>query len=133
MEENHGKQQTRTVRSGKGISRLSGEIYSQYRNTGKRINDGKKDDTDKLLKSVTDSLNWEIGVLGGTLSLINEKEEKLNKDDINAAVMKLSEALRGKDDKEIAEALESHLLPVLKKVLSAVKEMDLSDCDGQGF
>lgn len=47
--------------------------------------------------------------------------------------MKLSEALRGKDDKEIAEALESHLLPVLKKVLSAVKEMDLSDCDGQGF
>ena len=99
----------------------------------KELTTEKKDDTDKLLKSVTDSLNWEIGVLGGTLSLINEKEEKLNKDDINAAVMKLSEALRGKDDKEIAEALESHLLPVLKKVLSAVKEMDLSDCDGQGF
>ena len=99
----------------------------------KELTTDKKDDTDKLLKSVTDSLNWEIGVLGGTLSLINEKEEKLNKDDINAAVMKLSEALRGKDDKEIAEALESHLLPVLKKVLSAVKEMDLSDCDGQGF
>ena len=89
----------------------------------KELTTEKKDDTDKLLKSVTDSLNWEIGVLGGTLSLINEKEEKLNKDDINAAVMKLSEALRGKDDKEIAEALESHLLPVLKKVLSAVKEM----------
>jgi len=99
----------------------------------KELTTEKKDDTDKLLKSVTDSLNWEIGVLGGTLSLINEKEEKLNKDDINAAVMKLSEALRGKDDKEIAEALESHMLPVLKKVLSAVKEMDLSDCDGQGF
>ncbi len=99
----------------------------------KELTTEKKDDTDKLLKSVIDSLNWEIGVLGGTLSLINEKEEKLNKDDINAAVMKLSEALRGKDDKEIAEALESHLLPVLKKVLSAVKEMDLSDCDGQGF
>ena len=99
----------------------------------KELTTEKKDDTDKLLKSVTDSLNWEIGVLGGTLSLINEKEEKLNKDDINAAVMKLSEALRGKDDKEIAEALESHLLPVLKMVLSAVKEMDLSDCDGQGF
>ncbi len=99
----------------------------------KELTTEKKDDTDKLLKSVTDSLNWEIGVLGGTLSLINEKEEKLNKDGINAAVMKLSEALRGKDDKEIAEALESHLLPVLKKVLSAVKEMDLSDCDGQGF
>ena len=94
----------------------------------KELTTEKKDDTDKLLKSVTDSLNWEIGVLGGTLSLINEKE-----DDINAAVMKLSEALRGKDDKEIAEALESHLLPVLKKVLSAVKEMDLSDCDEQGF
>lgn len=83
----------------------------------------RKDDTDKLLKSVTDSVNWEIGVLGGTLSLINEKKEELSKDEINHAVTKLSEALRTQDDKKIAEALKKQLLPMLKKIQDAVENI----------
>ena len=79
----------------------------------------KKEDTDQLLKSVTDAVNWEMGVLNGTLSLINEKEEKLSKSDINDAIMKLAEALRGQDDQQIADALEKQLLPMLKKVKEA--------------
>lgn len=84
----------------------------------------KKEDTDQLLKSVTDAVNWEMGVLNGTLSLINEKEEKLSKSDINDAIMKLAEALRGQDDQQIADALEKQLLPMLKKVKDAVKDID---------
>lgn len=84
----------------------------------------KKEDTDQLLKSVTDAVNWEMGVLNGTLSLINEKEEKLSKSDINDAIMKLAEALRGQDDQQIADALERQLLPMLKKVKEAVKDID---------
>lgn len=80
----------------------------------------RKEDTDKLLNSVTDSLNWEIGVLNGTLSLINEKKTVLKKDDINSAVLALSEALRTQDDKEIAKALETRLLPTLRKIKKAV-------------
>ncbi len=84
----------------------------------------KKEDTDQLLKSVTDAVNWEMGVLNGTLSLINEKGEKLSKSDINDAIMKLAEALRGQDDQQIADALEKQLLPMLKKVKEAVKDID---------
>ena len=84
----------------------------------------KKEDTDQLLKSVTDAVNWEMGVLNGTLSLINEKGEKLSKSDINDAIMKLAEALRGQDDQQIADALERQLLPMLKKVKEAVKDID---------
>ncbi len=86
----------------------------------KELRTSRKDDTDKLLNSVTDSVNWEIGVLNGTLSLINEEKDVLSKDDINAAVTALSEALRTKDDKKIAEALDSSLLPVLKKIKDAL-------------
>lgn len=81
----------------------------------------RKDDTDELLKSVTDSVNWEIGVLNGTLSLINEDTERLSKEDINCAVTNLSEALRTQDDKKIADALCHDLLPMLKKVQKAVE------------
>lgn len=84
----------------------------------------KKEDTDQLLKSVTDAVNWEMGVLSGTLSLINEEEEKLNKSEINDAIMKLADALRGHDDKQIAEALKKQLLPMLKKVKDAVKDLE---------
>lgn len=80
----------------------------------------KKDDTDALLKSVTDSINWEIGVLNGTLSLINEESEKLSKEDINKAVTNLADALRSQDDQKIADALDKELLPMLKKIREAV-------------
>lgn len=80
----------------------------------------KKDDTDALLKSVTDSVNWEIGVLNGTLSLINEESEKLSKEDINKAVTNLADALRSQDDQKIADALDKELLPMLKKIREAV-------------
>ena len=91
----------------------------------------KKDDTDKLLKSVTDAVNWEIGVLNGTLSLINEKEVKLEKEDINSSIMALAEALRTEEDKIIAESLEKNLLPMLHedvalKILYTIYRLFLS-------
>lgn len=85
----------------------------------------KKEDTDQLLKSVTDAVNWEMGVLNGTLSLINEKEEVLSKNDINNAIMKLADALRTQEDRQIADALEKQLLPMLKKVKDAVKDIEM--------
>ncbi len=50
----------------------------------------RKEDTDKLLKSVTDAVNWEVGVLNGTLSYVNEKEELLSKEEINRAIMEVA-------------------------------------------
>ena len=76
----------------------------------------RKEDTDKLLKSVTDAVNWEVGVLNGTLSYVNEKEELLSKEEINRAIMEVAGALQAKGDKTIARALEKELLPMLKKV-----------------
>lgn len=84
------------------------------------LRNSKKEDTDKLLKSVTDAVNWEVGVLNGTMSFINENEELLGKEDINHSVMSLSEALQTGDDGKIADALEINLLPMLDKVKEAV-------------
>lgn len=81
----------------------------------------RKEDTDKLLKSVTDAVNWEVGVLNGTLSCINEKEELLSKEEINRAIMEVAGALQAKGDKTIARALEKELLPMLKKVKDVVE------------
>lgn len=83
----------------------------------------KKKDTDDLLKSVTDALNWEMSILNNTLDFINEKDEILNKRDINDAVIDLSRALQTQKDDMIAAALEKNLLPMLQKVKNAVQEV----------
>ena len=83
----------------------------------------RKPDTDKLLKSVTDAVNWEMSILGNTLDLINEKEEVLNKTRINDAVMAFAGALQTQEDAKIAEALEKLLISMLQRIEDAVQKV----------
>ena len=77
-----------------------------------------------LIEELTTVKKEDTNVLNGTLSLINEESEKLSKEDINSAVTILADALRTQDDKNIAEALEQELLPMLKKVRDVVAEFN---------
>ncbi len=73
----------------------------------------RKDDTDKFLDEIVKGINWEIGILNGTMDFINEKEERIKKEEINASILKLSKALEGKKDSEIAASLKE-TLPVFE-------------------
>ena len=73
----------------------------------------RKDDTDKFLDEIVKGINWEIGILNGTMDFINEKEERIKKEEINASILKPSKALEGKKDSEIAASLKE-TLPVFE-------------------
>ena len=73
----------------------------------------RQDDTDKFLDEIVKGINWEIGILNGTMDFINEKEERIKKEEINASILKLSKALEGKKDSEIAASLKE-TLPVFE-------------------
>lgn len=73
----------------------------------------RKEDTDKFLDEIIKGINWEIGILNGTMELINEDEERLKKEEINSSILKLSKALEGKKDDEIAASLKE-TLPVFE-------------------
>ncbi|EOS44197.1 hypothetical protein C810_03355 [Lachnospiraceae bacterium A2] len=73
----------------------------------------RKDDTDKFLDEIVKGINWEIGILNGTMDFINEKVERIKKEEINASILKLSKALEGKKDSEIAASLKE-TLPVFE-------------------
>lgn len=73
----------------------------------------RKDDTDKFLDEIVKGINWEIGILNGTMDFINEKEERIKKEEINASILKLSKALERKKDSEIAASLKE-TLPVFE-------------------
>ena len=56
------------------------------------------------------------------MELINEKEERIKKEDMNSGILKLSKALEGKVDKEMAKALEE-ALPMFEELGKAAKEI----------
>ena len=56
------------------------------------LREQRKDDTDEFQKKIIEGLNWEIQILNGTLSLINQKEERINKNEVNQQVLKIGRA-----------------------------------------
>lgn len=78
----------------------------------------KQEDTDEFLKQIIDGLNWVIEAFNGTMSLINEEREVIDKDELNREVLQLSEALIDHNDARAATVLESGILPFLKEFKS---------------
>lgn len=79
----------------------------------------KQEDTDAFLKQIIDGLNWVIEVFNGTMSLINEEREVIQKDEVNQQVIQLSEAFIDQNDSRIATILESGIIPFLKEFKAA--------------
>ena len=69
--------------------------------SGKRL-----DDTDQFLKGIVDAINWEVQVVNGTMSLLNEGKIRIDKVDFNTKIIALDEAIKAKDDKKMADAIE---------------------------
>ena len=85
--------------------------------SGKRL-----DDTDKFVKSIIDAMNWEIGVMNGTMSLLNEGKERINKERFNGKVIAFAEAVNAKDDAKMAVTMKELIL-VFKRLGDAAKEV----------
>lgn len=82
----------------------------------------RKKDTDKFLDEIIKGINWEIGILNGTMELINEGEDRVKKEEINGSILKLSKALEGKQDHEIATSLKE-TLPVFENFGKVAEEV----------
>lgn len=85
----------------------------------------RKEDTDKLVKSITDAVNWEVQVLNSTMDLLNKDKVRIEKTAFNAAITEFSNALQQGADDALAAALKT-MIPQFKKLDDAVKEIGLS-------
>ena len=87
----------------------------------KELSGQRLDDTDKFLKSIIDAINWEIQVVNGTMEVLNDGTERLNKESFNAAVVELGKAVGDHDDAEMAGAFEK-IIPVFEQLGEAAKK-----------
>lgn len=88
----------------------------------KELSGERLDDTDKFLKSIVDAINWEIQVVNGTMEVLNDGKERVNKESFNAAVVALSQAIGENDDAKMAEEFKK-IIPVFEQLGVSAKEV----------
>lgn len=86
----------------------------------KELRGERLDDTDAFQKGVIDAMNWEIQVVNGTTEVLNENEERINKEWFNSKIVALAHAIEQKEDEAIAQALED-VIPCFTKLGEAAK------------
>lgn len=88
----------------------------------KELSGERLDDTDNFLKAIVDAINWEIQVVNGTMEVLNDGAERVNKDEFNSVIIPLSDAIGAKNDARMAEAFKK-VIPVFEQLGVAAREV----------
>lgn len=88
----------------------------------KELSGQRLDDTDKFLKGIVDAMNWEINVMNGTMTLLNEGKQRIDKEAFNNKILKLGTAIRDKNDLAMAKAI-TELIPEFENLGSTAEEV----------
>lgn len=80
------------------------------------------DDTDQFLKGITDAMNWEIQVMNGTMELLNEGAERINKMVFNDKILQLNAAVAEQSEAKMAEAIKE-LIPEFENLQAAATQV----------
>lgn len=83
----------------------------------------QKEDTKKYLDYILKGVNWVIQVVNGTRSLINDKEEIVNKEEINHIIIALNQAIKDENNIEVANIIENGILPFILNVSNAANNI----------
>ena len=73
-----------------------------------------QEDTEDFKNQIFEGINYIVGIVNGTLPLINEKEIILNSAGIEEKMQQLIKSVDNKDNAEIATALEEGILPFVE-------------------
>lgn len=88
----------------------------------KELSGARLDDTDIFLADILKAINWEIQVINGTIGLLNEKEQNIDKNAFNQAIIQLNTAVKDNDDAKMAAAFQG-VIPLFEKLEEAAKKV----------
>lgn len=88
----------------------------------KELSGERLDDTNKFLKGIIDAINWEVQVVNGTMEMLNEGKERINKEHFNEKILAFSDAIASKEDQKMADAVKA-LIPEFETLGKAAEEV----------
>lgn len=101
---------------------FNGRLVKNMNIIVKELSGERLDDTDKFLKSIIDAINWEIQVVNGTMEVLNDGKERINKESFNATVTALGQAISENDDAKMAEEFKK-IIPVFEQLGVSAREV----------
>lgn len=116
MENNRSEQ----VEALKVLEEFNGKLIGNMKSLANELSGNRLDDTDKLLKTVIDSLNWEIQIVNSTMEILNDGATRVDKDSFNKAISSLSEAISSGDDNKMANQFRE-VIKIFENLDFAVK------------
>lgn len=117
MENSRGEQ----VEALKVLEEFNGKLVGNMKSLVNELSGNRLGDTDKLLKTVIDSLNWEIQIVNSTMEVLNDGKTRVDKDSFNKTIGSLSEAISSGKDEKMAEQFKE-AIKVFEDLDLAVKE-----------
>lgn len=118
MEDNRAEQ----IEALQALTEYSPKLIASMRAVVKELTEIRQPDTDEYLNSIIKGMNWEIQIMNGTLSLINEKEVRIDKDAANAVFIEFGQAYDAKRDVAIADVFTEKVIPFFEKLENIAKE-----------
>lgn len=79
-----------------------------------------KPDTKEFLDQILKGMEWELHVINGCLTYFNEDETLIDKDEVNGKVQEFNKVVESKDDRALADALETIMLPFFTELDTAI-------------
>lgn len=88
----------------------------------KELSGARLDDTDAFLKDIINAMNWEIEVMNGTMELLNEGKQRIDKESFNSKILTLADAINAKDDAAMAKSFKE-VIPLFKNLGESAAEV----------
>lgn len=88
----------------------------------KELSGARLEDTNAFLKDIINAMNWEIQVMNGTMELLNEGKQRIDKEYFNSKILILTDAINAKDDAAMAKAFQE-VIPIFKNLGESAAEV----------
>ncbi len=102
-----------------GICQYDRKLIDGLEELADGLESGKETLPSKLLETVMQGVNWTVTVLNQVMDVLDEGEEKLDKQMVNDALVAFNEAFTSGDGKIIADAIRKSLIPCLERICEA--------------
>lgn len=70
----------------------------------------------ELLGTIMQGINWTVEVLNQVMDVLNEGEEKVEKQTINDALVAFNDAFASGDAEKLSEAMTASMIPCLEQI-----------------
>lgn len=99
-----------------GICQYDRKLIDALEDLADDLESGKETLPSKLLETIMQGINWTVTVLNQVMDVLDEGEDKLDKQMVNDALVAFNEAFTSGDAIKIAEVIRKSLIPCLERI-----------------